>query len=69
MKTWNRPELAVLDLTATENGKLSHKYEGIDGVDAQGQYNQYINKNGTGTFVVPATENNDDEQPNTDTLS
>ncbi len=53
MKKWNRPELSVLDIAATANGKNQNKFEGIDGVDAQGEYNQYINKNGTGTFVVP----------------
>ena len=61
MKQWNNPELAVLDITATANGKNQNKYEGIDGVDAHGEYNKYINKNGTGTFVVPSNGNDDNQ--------
>ena len=56
MKNWKNAELAVLDITATANGKNHNKYEGIDGVDAHGEYNKYINKNGFGTFVVPTSE-------------
>ena len=52
MKKWNAPELAVLDIAATASGKNHNKYEGIDGVDAHGEYNKYINKNGYGTFVI-----------------
>ena len=62
MKKWNRPELSVLDIAATANGKNHNKYEGIDGVDAHGEYNKYINKNGYGTFVVPTDDNNDDHK-------
>ena len=42
MKKWNRPELSVLDIAATANGKNHNKYEGIDGVDAHGEYNKYL---------------------------
>ena len=52
MKNWTNPEFEVLDITATANGKNNNKFEGIDGVDAHGAYNSYINKNGTGRFVV-----------------
>lgn len=62
MKRWESPEIAVLELTATENGKNNNKYEGIDGVDAFGEYNKYINKNGTGTFTPPS---GDDDVPTT----
>lgn len=57
MKDWKNAELIELDISATANGKNDNKYEGIDGVDATGEYNKYINKNGTGTFTVP---DNDD---------
>ena len=60
MKKWNRPELSVLDIAATANGKNHNKYEGIDGVDAQGEYNKYINKNGTGLFTPPTQEDPQD---------
>ena len=60
MKKWQKPEMTVLDIAATENGKNRNKYEGIDGVDATGAYNKYINKNGYGTFVVPT-----DDDPHT----
>ena len=61
MKKWQKPEMAVLEIAATENGKNTNKFEGIDGVDAHGQYNKYINKNGTGTFVVPAYDDQNDD--------
>lgn len=51
MKQWTKPEIAMLEIEATADGKLQHKYEGIDGVDATGEYNKYINKHGTGTFT------------------
>ena len=56
MKNWNRPEIVLLDLASTANGKNHNKFEGIDGVDATGEYNKYINKNGYGTFVVPTDD-------------
>lgn len=63
MKKWNNPEFAVLDITATANGKNDNKFEGIDGVDAHGEYNKYINKNGTGVFTVPTPEAPVDTDP------
>jgi hypothetical protein len=51
MKIWVKAEIETLEISATTNGKLTHKYEGIDGVDAHGSDNSLINKNGTGTFV------------------
>ncbi len=64
MKKWNSPELMVLDITATANGKHHNKYEGIDGVDATGEYNKYINKNGYGTFVPSSDDYRDDPDTN-----
>lgn len=61
MKQWNNPELAVLDVAATASGKNDNKFEGIDGVDAHGEYNKYINKNGTGIFTVPTTSDGGDD--------
>ena len=54
MKKWVNANIVALDISATANGKNDNKYEGIDGVDAHGEYNKYINKNGTGTFVPPS---------------
>ncbi len=59
MKKWINPDITVLEITDTENGKNHNKYEGIDGVDAHGEYNKYINQNGYGTFVPPS----DDQDP------
>ena len=56
MKKWSNPDVEVLVLSATASGKNHNKYEGIDGVDAHGEYNKYINKNGYGTFVPPTEE-------------
>ncbi len=57
MKNWSNPEVLELDLAFTANGKHDNKYEGIDGVDAHGEYNKYINKNGKEElFVVPNPE-------------
>ena len=53
MKKWNSPDVEVLVLSATANGKHTNKFEGIDGVDAHGEYNKYINNNGTGLFTPP----------------
>ncbi len=61
MNKWNEAELIALDLSETANGKNDNKFEGIDGVDAHGEYNKYINKNGTGLFVPPTQENDDTE--------
>lgn len=63
MNKWNEAELIALDLSETANGKNSNKFEGIDGVDAHGEYNKYINKNGTGTFVVPTQETDNTDTP------
>ena len=60
MKKWQKPEMTILDIAATENGKNTNKFEGIDGIDAHGAYNKYINKNGTGTFV-PTHDTPDDD--------
>lgn len=64
MKKWTYPEIAVLEINATENGKNSNKYEGIDGVDAHGHYNKYINKNGTGVFTIPGNDPSGDAPEN-----
>ena len=56
MKKWNNPDMEVLVVSATANGKNDNKYEGIDGVDAHGEYNKYINKNGTGIFTPPTDD-------------
>ena len=64
MKKWNNPDVEVLVLSATANGKLKHKNEGIDGVDAHGEYNKYINKNGTGLFTPPTTDSEDPVENN-----
>ncbi len=65
MKKWTNPAIAVLNISATENGKHTNKYEGIDGVDATGEYNKYINKNGTGTFTPPSDGGDDDDNDRT----
>ena len=56
MKQWTKPDIAILDIDATESGKHTNKYEGIDGVDATGEYNKYINKHGTGTFTPDGSD-------------
>ena len=61
MKKWTNPALVAINVSDTANGKNTNKYEGIDGVDANGEYNSYINKNGTGTFTVPTTETDNGE--------
>ncbi len=55
MKKWTNPEFITLDINETENGRLPHKYEGIDGVDASGSDNSRINKNGS--IPWPGTDN------------
>lgn len=64
MKKWTEAELVIVNISETANGKHDNKYEGIDGVDATGEYNKYINKNGTGTFTVPTNDGDADDLVN-----
>ena len=56
MKKWTEAELVIVNISETANGKNDNKFEGIDGVDATGEYNKYINQNGTGLFTPSTTE-------------
>ena len=60
MKKWVNAEIETIEISATANGNNKNKYEGIDGVDAHGEYNKFINKNGTGLFTPPSSDNGTD---------
>ena len=60
MKKWVNAEIDSIEISATASGKHDNKFEGIDGVDAHGEYNKYINKHGTGTFVPPSGSDDTD---------